>query len=92
MASDDDYMAFLDKANQDLSDGQARAAEQKNKQQSGPFKALDAGTQVPKAIRDVCQSKVYVSDADEPFEPVVLQWKEDLPDERKLLLPATLQG
>ncbi|EFY87403.1 hypothetical protein J3459_011508 [Metarhizium acridum] len=81
MASDEDYMAFLDKANQDLDDGNALAAKQKE-QSNAVFKTVDQGSQAPKVIRDACQDAVYVTDADEPFEEVSLKWSGDgLPDE-----------
>lgn len=69
MASDEDYAAFLEKANQDPSDGKASA-------QSGKkpgTKSVD--TEVPKALEQV--DEYYTSDADEPFEPVSLKWKGD---------------
>ena len=86
MASDEDYIAVLDKANKDLDEGKAHA--QKQPQEGGgaksQFKAMDSGSQAPKAISDVCQSEVYVSDADEPFEAVSLKYSgSDLPDESK---------
>lgn len=83
MASDEDYMAFLDKANKDVDDGKAYAAEQSQRASKATFKALDSGSQVPKAIKDVCKDTVYVTDADEPFEEVSLKWDGDggLPDE-----------
>lgn len=92
MANDEDYMAFLDKANQDLDDGKALAAKQKE-QSSAAFKAVDEGSQAPRVIRDACQDAVYVTDADEPFEEVSLKWSGDgLPDESafglSLLLPS----
>lgn len=81
MANDEDYMSFLDKANQDLDDGQALAAKQKA-QDKAAFKTMDNGSQVPKAIKDACKDAVYVTDADEPFEEVSLKWSGDgLPDE-----------
>ncbi|OAQ80071.1 hypothetical protein VFPFJ_06991 [Purpureocillium lilacinum] len=91
MASDEDYMAFLDKANKDLDEGKAHA--QKQQQEGGgsksQFKAMDSGAQAPKAISDVCQSEVYVSDADEPFEAVSLKYSgDDLPDESKFVRQA----
>lgn len=80
MASDDDYMAFLNKANKDPG-----AGGQASTQSSAPakFKATDSGSNVPKAIKDVCKKEVYVSDADEPFEEVSLKWDGEggLPDE-----------
>lgn len=82
MASDEDYMAFLNKANEDVGGGQSAA-----RQQSGGgkavFKALDEEGEVPKAIKDISPRPFYVSDADEPFEHVSLKWERDggLPDE-----------
>ncbi|KAF7560095.1 hypothetical protein G7046_g4065 [Stylonectria norvegica] len=77
MASDDDYTAFLNKANQDSS------AAAPTTQQKPAFKTKDAGSQAPKPIRDAIQNAVYVSDADEPFEEVSLRWDGSggLPDE-----------
>ncbi|KAK2600167.1 hypothetical protein QQS21_005112 [Conoideocrella luteorostrata] len=81
MASDEDYMSFLDKANQDLSDGQALAKKQEA-QSKAVFKTTDAGAQAPKVIQEACQDAVYVTDADEPFKEVSLKWDGDgLPDE-----------
>ncbi|QPH06000.1 hypothetical protein C2857_004172 [Epichloe festucae Fl1] len=81
MASDEDYMSFLDKTNQDLSDGQALAKRQEA-QSKAVFKTTDAGTQVPKVIKEACEDAVYVTDADEPFEEVSLKWDgSGLPDE-----------
>lgn len=94
--SDADYAAFLDKANQDPNEGHATATSK-----SKEFKAQDKGVEVPKAIQDVLkQDKVYISDADEPFVGVALQWDEagkGLPDEGELcraccLLPSSRQG
>jgi hypothetical protein len=77
MSNDDDYMAFLNKANQDT------GADATTQQKSSVFKAKDTGSEVPKEIRNVCKSAVYVSDADEPFEEVSLKWegKNGLPTE-----------
>ncbi|KAJ3543675.1 hypothetical protein NM208_g3452 [Fusarium decemcellulare] len=77
MSNDDDYMAFLNKANQDT------GADAATQQQKATFKAKDAGSEVPKEIRQVCKNAVYVSDADEPFEEVSLKWegKNGLPTE-----------
>ncbi|KAF9877668.1 hypothetical protein CkaCkLH20_04803 [Colletotrichum karsti] len=78
--SDADYAAFLDKANQDPNEGYAKPASKGNE-----FKAQDEGAELPKAIQDVLkQDKVYISDADEPFVGVALNWNEGgngLPDE-----------
>lgn len=66
MSNDDDYMSFLNKANQDTGATQ---------QSTTSFKTKDQGSEVPKEIRDVVKKAVYVSDADEPFEEVSLEWK-----------------
>ena len=81
MASDEDYMAFLDKANQDVSGGGQATT------QSGGgrhvFKTTDQGSEVPKPIQTAVKSAVYVTDADEPFEGVSLKFSgnDGLPDE-----------
>lgn len=83
MASDGDYMAFLDKANEDPSKGYTKA-QNASKQD---FKATDDGAQIPAAIQEATKDSFYVSDADEPFVPVYLAWNEGgkcLPDEGKL--------
>ena len=82
MASDEDYMAFLNKANEDASGGQQANTAAAGAQSA--FKTTDAGIEIPKEIQEVCQKgEVYVSDADEPFEPVALKWagEDGLPDE-----------
>jgi len=68
MASDEDYMAFLDKANQDPSAGTAKSSSKK-----AEFKATDAGAKVPAVLSKAVEDKYYISDADEPFEPVYLK-------------------
>ncbi|KAI9799233.1 MAG: hypothetical protein M1833_004111 [Piccolia ochrophora] len=75
MSSDDAYASFLDKANQDTSSGKATAA-------SSAAATNAINTDVPSALQKVDQ--YYTSEADEPFEPVSLQWNEpSLPDEEK---------
>jgi hypothetical protein len=93
MATDEDYMAFLDKANQDPNEGYAKPA---STSAGGKklLKAMDDGAEVPAAIKEVTSSKdqVYTSDSDEPFEPVVLAWNEagkTLPDEGEFPLSLT---
>ncbi|CAJ0551717.1 Ff.00g056960.m01.CDS01 [Fusarium sp. VM40] len=68
MSNDDDYMSFLNKANQDTGAGAST-------QEKTAFKAKDHGVEVPKAIAEVCKNAVYTSDADEPFEEVSLKWQ-----------------
>ncbi|KAK5997034.1 hypothetical protein PT974_02384 [Cladobotryum mycophilum] len=86
MASDEDYMAFLNKANQDTDDARVAAA---TTQSFYPpqFKTTDAGSEVPKVIRDAIGDAVYVSDADEPFHGVSLKWSGEggLPDEEEFV-------
>lgn len=95
MASDEDYMAFLDKANQDPNEGYAKPASSTSAGGKKAFKARDEGAEVPAAIKEITGGKkelFYTSDADEPFEAVVLGWDEDgktLPDEEEF---ATLIG
>ncbi|XXG97214.1 glucose repression mediator protein [Hypoxylon texense] len=82
MASDEDYMAFLDKANRDPSEGYSKP--QSSSQQE--FKATDDGAQIPAAIQEAIQGTFYSSDTDEPFVPVYLAWNESgkgLPDEEE---------
>jgi len=83
MASDEDYMAFLNKANQDPNEGYAEP------QSSGQeFKTTDDGANIPAVIQEATKDAFYVSDADEPFVPVCLAWDEagkGLPDEGMLV-------
>lgn len=80
MASDEDYMAFLDKANQDPNEGVAR--EQSNGGGKVELKATDKGVTVPEVLKKATKEAFYVSDADEPFVPVCLKFGgKGLPDE-----------
>ncbi|KAI1127560.1 hypothetical protein F5Y10DRAFT_242499 [Nemania abortiva] len=82
MASDEDYMAFLDKANRDPNEGYAKPQSDSNE----GFKAMDDGATIPAAIQEATKDAFYVSDADEPFVPVCLAWDEagkGLPDEEE---------
>ncbi|KAI1136726.1 hypothetical protein F5Y05DRAFT_102450 [Hypoxylon sp. FL0543] len=82
MASDQDYMAFLDKANRDPSEGYTKAQNSSNQE----FKTTDDGAKIPAAIQEATKDSFYVSDADEPFVPVYLSWDEagkGLPDEEE---------
>jgi hypothetical protein len=62
--SDEDYEAFLNKANQDVS-----GATTQSKKSVG-VKSVD--TEVPQDLEAI--EEVFVSDADEPFEPVSLKY------------------
>jgi hypothetical protein len=66
--SDADYESFLNKANQDTSGGGATT-------QSKSYGTKSVNTAVPKALESV--QEYYSSDADEPFEPVALDFKGD---------------
>lgn len=90
MASDQDYMSFLDKANEDPSKGQAQVKQQQQQQQGNTaaaskkkFRTTQEGVEVPAPLARVCGGSndegagvFYVSDADEPFEAVALGWDE----------------
>lgn len=77
MASDEAYMDFLNKANQDADEAHAAAASRSRASQA-EFKTLDGGeSEVPQALKDVCKDSIYVSDADEPFHTVSLKWSGD---------------
>lgn len=92
MASDEDYMAFLNKANQDPSEGQAVKSSSSAKQ---TFKTTDSGAQVPAVLKTAVKDAFYTSDADEPFEPVCLNWDEGgkgLPDEGTFAVASSRQS
>ncbi len=73
MSSDADYASFLDKANQDTG---ASAAPSKGISTT----AKASNTDIPQVLQEVEQ--YYVSEADEPFEPVSLKWDgNSLPSE-----------
>jgi hypothetical protein len=67
MSSDADYASFLDKANQDTG-----AAEQQSTSNKKSYGTKSVDTAVPKVLEQV--EEYYVSDADEPFEPVALKY------------------
>lgn len=70
--SDQEYMDFLDKANQDVGGGSSKPSQ--------PVSTASVNTEVPAALQKV--DEYYVSDADEPFEPVALKWDgKGLPSE-----------
>jgi len=86
MASDEDYMAFLDNANKDPSTGYPKTQTAARGAQAKPFRATERGVEIPEPLLRVTRHKemFYTSDADEPFEPVALRWDEKgrgLPDE-----------
>ncbi|KAH8811836.1 hypothetical protein F5884DRAFT_750184 [Xylogone sp. PMI_703] len=80
MASDEDYAAFLEKANQDPNEGIANTSGS-NKLE---FKAVSTGVKVPDVLSKATQDAFYISDSDEEFVPVCLKLpkgKKGLPDE-----------
>lgn len=72
--SDADYEAFLNKANEDASGGQATA-------QAQEYGTKSVNTAVPTALKNV--EETYTSEADEPFEPVALNFSGDELSARK---------
>ncbi|KAL8754741.1 MAG: hypothetical protein Q9199_004137 [Rusavskia elegans] len=75
MSSDDAYSSFLDQANQDTGASKSSAAAK-----TATTKAVD--TEVPMELQSVEQ--YYTSEADEPFEPVSLQWDgNNMPSEKE---------
>lgn len=93
MASDEDYAAFLEKANADPSAGthsSAAATTQKKGLQTKAFKTLDAGASVPRELKAPTDNEewIYVSDADEPFVAVSLGLRGDKMPDEGLLYPS----
>ena len=72
MASDDAYMSFLNKANADLGAGRSQA----NNQSDPTVRTgtVDVNAQIPAPLSSI--DAYYVSETDEPFEPVVLKWED----------------
>ena len=75
MSSDDAYMSFLNKANADLSAGQQQQQQQPQGTSIARTQTVDANNQnqIPASLQSV--DAFYVSETDEPFEPVVLGWE-----------------
>lgn len=71
--NDTDYMEFLNKANEiDVPSYRSDKFELKN---------LDQSLEIPEALQKITQEAYYISDADEPFVPVVLKVTGGIPDE-----------
>lgn len=83
MASDDDYMNFLNKANEDPTAGSGAAQTTSEDAGKKALKATDSGAEIPQPLVTATKDAFYVSDADEPFVPVSLAWGkgEGLPNE-----------
>ncbi|RJE17226.1 hypothetical protein PHISCL_10437, partial [Aspergillus sclerotialis] len=72
MSSDDAYMSFLNKANADLGAGRSQGTAQS--QSTIRTGTLDVNAQVPAPLASI--NEYYISETDEPFEPVVLKWED----------------
>ncbi|KAL3458241.1 hypothetical protein BJX64DRAFT_280021 [Aspergillus heterothallicus] len=72
MSSDDAYMSFLDKANADLSSGRSQP-ETQSSSSAARTETVDVKVKVPTPLTSV--DAYYISDTDEPFEPVALKWE-----------------
>lgn len=91
MATDDEYMDFLNKANEDPGQGSASTQAQGG-QAKKELKAADHGANIPQPLVKATKDAFYMSDSDEPFVPVSLAWEkgEGLPDEGMLLIHFSL--
>ncbi|KAL3445052.1 hypothetical protein BJX65DRAFT_282142 [Aspergillus insuetus] len=72
MSSDDAYMSFLDKANADLNSGRSQP-ETQSSSAAARTETIDVNVKVPTPLTSV--DAYYISDTDEPFEPVALKWE-----------------
>lgn len=73
MSSDNDYMSFLNKANADLNASQFQP--QRDNTSSTPrTQTIHTNVRVPTPLTSV--DAFYVSETDEPFEPVALKWPD----------------
>ncbi|KAL2837282.1 hypothetical protein BJY01DRAFT_251521 [Aspergillus pseudoustus] len=76
MSSDADYLSFLDKASSDLKAGRAQAGTQSSDSSytaAARTETVDVNVKVPTRLTSV--DAYYISDTDEPFEPVALKWE-----------------
>lgn len=74
MSNDDDYASFLEKANQDTGSSSVQSSS------FAQTKAVD--TDVPAALQSL-DDAFYMSESDEPFEPVALKFGGKTLDERQ---------
>ncbi|KUL86960.1 hypothetical protein ZTR_05763 [Talaromyces verruculosus] len=72
---DENYMAFLDKANKQRDAGRDEAHTEESTQPSKQVRTetVESGVKVPEQLKKV--DVYYMSETDEPFEPVALNWK-----------------
>jgi hypothetical protein len=68
--SDDAYTSFLDKANSDLNAG--RSQQGGSTARTARTETVDTNVKVPAPLHSV--DTYYISDTDEPFEPVTFKW------------------
>jgi hypothetical protein len=73
MATDEEYTAFLEKANADPNEGYVKTQNKSKAGGSVSLRAVDEGEAVPISLKEAVRNKIYVSDADEPFEVVCLR-------------------
>jgi len=85
MSTDEDYASFLDKANQDTGASKQLKADTK----FAATKAVNAS--VPAPLHKL-NDEFYISDTDEPFEPVALGHSGKELDERKTLFRPCSSG
>lgn len=65
-------MAFLDKANRQRDAGSDQVSTEETSPQQLRTETVGSGVAVPDVLKTV--DAFYVSDTDEPFEPVALKW------------------
>ncbi|KAB8067673.1 hypothetical protein BDV29DRAFT_185744 [Aspergillus leporis] len=70
MSSDDAYMSFLDKANSDLNTARTQQTPDSSTIRT---ETVETGIRVPAPLKSV--DAYYISETDEPFEPVALKWE-----------------
>jgi len=66
--SDDAYSSFLDKANSDLKAGRSQQGAD-----TARTETIGVNVKVPAPLQSV--DAYYISDTDEPFEPVAFKWE-----------------
>ncbi|KAE8144653.1 hypothetical protein BDV25DRAFT_145409 [Aspergillus avenaceus] len=68
--SDDAYMAFLDKASADLKEARSRLPPDADEVRT---ETVEIGVRIPAPLASI--NSFYISETDEPFEPVTLRWE-----------------
>lgn len=90
MASDEEYMNFLEKVNKAPSEGVVKPQGLAADKTKAQLKTRDHDVAVPEQLDAVTENSFYSSDADEPFVPVALKlkWNDEngngLPDEEEI--------